>query len=317
MLLIGIAALALALSDAIPAEPLAEPPAGAADATIASRAAERIATGPAAGDRASSPTGAAADPPVQISMEGAAGTRGERAFEVLARWQGERLALGLGAETLAAGAAAVRHGVIAQAEVAAGAAVLRAELRARPRQAGASRLGAELGVRFEGDGGSVDLAARATSLSLDRTPLAAAPGGPGASFASLEGIAEVERAVSSALALGLRLAGTAADLRWRGQAPQRPWEALGNAALEWPVRWEAAATARLRGAGARLCFSAGALAPAPARSLAAAAQVRLEVEAGRTTLGLFVGGARQWPGELWRGEAGFAAALRVGGEAPP
>lgn len=315
--MLAIAALALALSSEAPAAPGAQPPAAPAPPSTASRAVERIETGPAAEGDASGPAAEGSEAPLQVSMEAAAGTRGEQALEILARWQGERLALGLGGETVAAATAGARHGVLAQAELSVGAAALRAELRARPPQSGASRVGGELGLRFEGESGSVDLSARATSLSFERTPPSLAPGGPGAAFTSVEGAAELERTLTSALSLGLRVAATAAELRWRGRAPPRPWDALGAAALEWPGRWEAAATARLRGGGARLSLSAGAAAPAAARSLAACSQMRLEVEAGRTTLGVFLGGARQWPGELWRGEAGFAAAVRLGGESAP
>jgi hypothetical protein len=253
---------------------------------------------------------------MEISIEGSAGTRGGGSLEFLMRWQGERFALGLGAEGSAGPLAPVRQGLIAQAAVSIAPATLRAELRARPPQAGAERLGGEVGLRAEGGPGSVDLAVRAISARASAAALARVHPHAGAA-AELTGFGaalEAQVPVREALLLGLRLAAAANELRWRGKAPARPWETLGGAILEWPDRWEALASLRAQAGDFAIAVAAGGAAPAIPGAVAARASLRMEMEAGPATLSLSAGAAHQWPYGLWLGELGFAAAFRLGRE---
>jgi hypothetical protein len=309
---IALAALALLLSDTAPAQ--SAPPAELGAFALSE-------TGPQMSRSATPPAMPAATDterpaPVEISIEGGAGTRGEGSLAFLMRWQGERLALGLGAEGSTGPLAPARQGLIAQAELSIAPAALRAELRARPPQAGAARLAGELGLRAEGRPGSVDLAVRALSARASAPAFsrvhAHAGAGAAAELTVFAAALEAQVAVGEALLLGLRLAAAATELRWRGRAPVRPWEALGSAILEWPDRWEALASLRAQAGDFAIAVAAGGAVPAVPGAVAARASLRMEMEGGPATLSLSVGAAHQWPEGLWLGDLGFAAAFRLG-----
>jgi hypothetical protein len=311
---IALAVLGLLLSVLAPAQDAAPAELGAFAVSETGPRMSRSETPPAV------PAAAGTEPPapVEILIEGSAGTRGEGSLEFLLRWQGERLALGLGAEGSAGPLAPARQGVIAQAEVSIAPATLRAELRARPPQAGAARLAGEVGLRAEGGPGSVDLAvraisARATAPAFSRVH-AQTGAGAAAELTAFVAALEAQVPVREALLLGLRLAAAANELRWRGRAPARPWEMVGSAILEWPDRWEALASLRAQAGDFAIALAAGGGVPAVPGAVAARASLRTEMQAGPATLSLSVGAAHHWPYDLWLGELGFAAAFRLGGE---
>jgi hypothetical protein len=309
---IALAVLGLLLSDLAPAQDAAPAEPGAFAASETGPGMARSETAPAA-PAATDTDGSA---PVEISIEGSAGTRGGGSLEFLLRWQGERFALGLGAEGSAGPVAPARQGLIVQAEVSIAPAALRAELRARPPQAGAGRLAGEVGLRAEGEPGSIDLAVRAISARASAPAFARvhphAGAGAAAELSGFGAALEAQVPVREALRLGLRLAAAANELRWRGRAPARPWETLGSAILEWPDRWEALASLRAQAGAFAIAVAAGGAAPAVPGAVAARASLRMEMEAGPATLSLSAGAAHQWPYGLWLGELGFAAAFRLG-----
>jgi hypothetical protein len=252
--------------------------------------------------------------PFQFSLEGSRGSRGEASLEAVAQWRGEGVAVGLGVEGLAGPQIAARQGLIVQAELALAAVALHGRLWVRPAQAGASRSRAELGARVEGSAGSLDLSVHGVSALAAHDPRAqGARRNAELSFSAIGGAAEAEATLTGAFALGLRFSASANQLRWRGTAPLQPWDALGSSLQEWPDRWEAMASLRGTAGATSVTLSGGAGAPAASAGLAARGGLRVDVEAGPSTLAAALGGARQWPSGLWLAELTLGVSLRFGG----
>jgi hypothetical protein len=298
-----------------PQPPTAGPPQpsarGAGDAQASdAQASDAIASLPQS-DAASE---AEAKAPFQLSLEGAGGSRGEGSLQAIAQWRGEGFAIGLGVEGLAGPQITARQGLIAQAEIALAAVALHGEVRVRPAQAGASRSGAEVGARVDGNAGNLDLSLHGVSALAARDPQShGSLRDAEAAFSAIGVAAEAEATLTGAWAVGLRFSASANQIRWRGHAPLQPWDALGSSLQEWPDRWEAMASLRGTAGAVSVTLSTGAGAPAAAGALAARGALRVEIEAGASTLAAAVGGAHQWPAGLWLAELTLAASLRFGG----
>ncbi|GAC1598880.1 MAG: hypothetical protein NVS4B10_09690 [Myxococcales bacterium] len=252
--------------------------------------------------------------PLQVSIEGGGGARGDASLQLLVQWHGEVASLGLGVEGVAGNRITPRQGLVVQAETMLAPLALHGEVRVRPAQVGGSRWAAELGTRLEGAAGSVDLSLRAVSARAAiaaRSPPTVQAGG--AQFSSFGGAVEVEAPLAEALAVGLRLSGAANRLRVRGQRPQQPWDAFGAALQEWPDRWEALVSLRGNAGRGALTLSAGAGAPAASGVLAARGSLRAELETGPATWAVAVAVSHQWPALLWLAELTLGASFRFGG----
>ena len=251
--------------------------------------------------------------PVLLSLNGSAGTRGEGALELVLRWQGERAAIGLGAEGITGPQTPARQGVIGQVELAFQPATLHAEVRARPLQSGADRISAELGLRLDGSSGDADLTASAVSAQVSGAGIGSGPlPDAEADFTSAGASLEAEAAIGDALWLGANLSAAANQLTWLGRPTAHPWDALGTAVLEWPNQWEATASLRAQSGDATVEVSAGGAEPASPGVLAAEAALKIELAAGPASLAISLGGARQWPSGLWLAEVAFGASLKLG-----
>jgi hypothetical protein len=252
--------------------------------------------------------------PFQLSLEGARGSRGEASLEALAEWRGDGVAIGLGVEGLAGPQIAARQGLIAQAELALATVVLHGRLWVRPAQAGASRSRAELGARVEGSAGSIELSVHGVSALAARDSRSQGPRRDAElAFSAIGGAAEAEATLTGTFAVGLRVSASANRLRWRGYPPLQPWEALGSSLQEWPDRWEAMASLRGTAGATSVTLSTGAGAPAAPGGLAARGGLRVEVDAGPSTLAAALGGSHQWPSGPWLAELTLAVSIRLGG----
>jgi hypothetical protein len=252
--------------------------------------------------------------PFQLSLEGAGGSRGEASLQAVAQWRGDGFTIGLGVEGIGGPRITARQGLIVQAEIALAAVALHGEVRVRPAQAGASRSGAELGARVEGSAGSLDLSLHgASALAAGDTRSRGPLRDEEAAFSAIGAAAEAEATLAAAWAVGLRFSASANQIKWRGQAPLQPWDALGTSLQEWPDRWEAMTSLRGTTGPASVTLSAGAGAPATPGTLSARGALRVEIEAGASTLAAALGGAHQWPQGLWLAELTLAASFRFGG----
>ena len=221
---------------------------------------------------------AAGDPAAEFSLTAAAGTRGERRADAIARAGDADFALSLGGAQLSGPLAPDRQELFVGAQ----AGVVRGELRLVPQSSGLFRAGGEVGVHFE----TVGLILGARTATLGHTQLR----GAGARL-ELEGQLEDDlRAGISAQLWALQL---------DAESPREAWVRWGNTTLDWAQRWET---------GLWLSQEFGELFTlTPALSVAQAAQegvfeargsLALEVPLGAVKLRFESALARQWP-ELW------------------
>jgi hypothetical protein len=240
-------------------------------------------------DEASAP---AEDPPhsAEFSLTAAAGTRGERRAEAIARASGSGLSLTLGAVDFGGISAPERQEILLAAQ----AGVVRGELRLVPSSAGLFRAGAELGVHFE----TVGLILGARAASLDRTQLR----GAGARLELETGLAEGVRGGLGASAWALQL--DAPSMR-------HPWLSYGRATLDWAQRWEAGAWVSIDfGDLFSLAPSLSVAQPAQPDTFEARASLAVEMQVGAVRLRAESAVARQWP-ELWLADFSLGVAMSV------
>lgn len=234
---------------------------------------------------------AAGDPVAEFSLSAAAGTRGERRAEAVARAGDADLTLTLGAAELSGPLAPDRQEVLLGAQ----SGVLRSELRVVPDSAGLFRAGGEVGVHFE----TVGLVLVARTASLGSAQLRAA-----GARVELEGqLADDVRAGLSASAWALQL--DAASSR-------DAWVRWGNSTLDWAQRWETGAwLSQDFGELFSLTPALSVAQPAQPGAFEARASLAAEVPLGAVKLRAETAVARQWP-ELWMLDvvAGVSLALR-------
>jgi len=254
---------------------IAEPPASDVQAEAADGAGEQVDGGPRA---------------AEFSLNTAAGTRGERRAEAVARASGSGLSLALGAADFGGIAAPERQEILFGAQ----AGVVRGELRLVPSSAGLLRAGGELGVHFE----TLGLVLGARTASLGHMQLQ----GAGARVELESGLAGGVHGGLSASAWALQL-----------DAPRvrQPWLAWGNSTLDWAQRWETGAWASVDfGEILSLTPSLAVAQPAQERTFEARASLAVEVALGAVKLRVESAVARQWP-ELWLAELGLGVAMSV------
>ena len=234
---------------------------------------------------------AAGDPVAEVSLSAAAGTRGERRAEALARAGDTDLALTLGAAQLSGPLAPDRQEVLLGAQAGA----VRGELRLVPQSAGLLRAGGEVGVHFE----SVGLILGARTAALGGTRLR----GMGARL-------ELESQLDDGLRGGFSASAWALQLE--AETPRSAWLRWGNTTLDWAQRWETGAwLSREFGELFSLTPALSVAQPAQDGVFEARASLLLEVPLGPVKLRVESALLRQWP-ELWMLDvtAGVAIALQ-------
>ncbi len=233
---------------------------------------------------------AAGDPAAEFSLSAAAGTRGEKRAEAIARAGDTNLTITLGAAQLSGPLAPDRQEVLLGAQ----AGVVRGELRVVPQSAGLFRAGGEVGVHFE----TVGLILVARTASLGSTRLR----GAGARL-------ELEGQLDDGLRGGL--AASAWALQLDAGSPRGAWLRWGNSTLDWAQRWETGAW--LSQEFAELFSLTPALAvaqPAQEGAFEARASLALEVPLGPVKLRVEPALVRQWP-ELWMLDVTLGVAMSL------
>lgn len=221
---------------------------------------------------------AAGDPAAEFSLSAAAGTRGERRADAVARAGDADFALSLGAAQLSGPLAPDRQELLLGAQ----ASNFRGELRLIPQSSGLFRASGEVGVHFE----TVGLVLGARTASLGRTQLR----GAGARL-ELEGqLDEGLRAGFSAQAWALQL---------DADSPRDAWLRWGDATLDWAQRWETGLwLSQEFGELFTLTPALSVAQPAQEGAFEARGSLALEVPLGAVKLRLESAVARQWP-DLW------------------
>ena len=233
---------------------------------------------------------AAGDPAAEFSLSAAAGTRGERRADAVARAGDADVSLSLGAAQLSGPLAPDRQELLFGAR----AGVLRGELRLVPQSSGLFRAGGEVGVHFE----TVGLILAARTASLGRTQLR----GAGARLELESQLDEGLRAGFSAQAWALQL---------EADSPRDAWVRWGNATLDWAQRWETGLwLSQEFGDLFTLTPALSVAQPAQEGAFEARASLALEVPLGAVKLRLESAVARQWP-DFWMLDvtAGLAMSL--------
>ena len=233
---------------------------------------------------------AAGDPVAEFSVSAAAGTRGERRAEALARAGDADLSLTLGAATLSGPLAPDRQEVLVGAQ----AGVVRGELRVVPQSSALFRAGGEVGVHFE----TVGLILGARTASIGRSEMR----GAGARV-------ELEGQLDDGLRGGFSASAWA--LRLDTPTPRDAWLRWGNTTLDWAQRWET---------GVWIAWEAGELLsltpalsvaqPAQEGAFEARASLSLEAPLGPVKLRAESAVARQWP-QLWMFDVMLGVALSL------
>jgi hypothetical protein len=292
MLLVLAALLAAGDPVASPADDA--PPVAAPEAFVAEPPAVETsaADGPSqdAGEAAADPEASSAPRTAEFSLNAAAGTRGERRAEAIARASGSGLSLTLGAIDFGGISAPERQEILLGAQ----AGVIRGELRLVPQSAGLFRAGAELGFHFE----TVGLVLSARTASLGRMQLR----GAGARLELEAGLAEGVHGGLSASAWALQL---------DAPAMRHAWLSYGLSTLDWAQRWETGAWLSIDfGDLFALTPSLSAAQPAQPNTFEARASLALEVPLGPIKLRAESAVARQWP-EMWLADLSLGVAMSV------
>jgi hypothetical protein len=267
-----------AIETSVPAAFVAEPPASDAPTEAEAAAAD------SGGSTGSAPQ------TTEFSLNAAAGTRGERRVEAIARASGRGLSLALGAIDFGGVSAPERQELLLGGQVG----VLAGELRLVPDSAGLVRAAADLGVRFE----TVSIILAVRTASLGRAHLR----GAGARL-ELEGD----------LAPGVRagLAAAAWALQLDSPSTRQAWLNWGNSTLDWAQRCETGAWLSLDlGDLLSVTTSLSAAQSAQPDTYEARAQLAVEVPLGAVKLRVQSGLARQWP-ELWLADFSLGVAMSL------
>ena len=221
---------------------------------------------------------AAGDPAAEFSLSAAAGTRGERRADAVARAGDSDFALSLGAAQLSGPLAPDRQELFLGAQ----AGVVRGELRLVPQSSGLFRAAGEVGVHFE----TVGPILGARTASLGRTQLR----GAGARLELEDQLDDGLRAGFSAQAWVLQL---------DAESPRDAWLRWGNATLDWAQRWETSVwVSREFGEIFSLTPALSVAQPAQEGTFEARGSLSLEVPLGAVKLRVESAVARQWP-DLW------------------
>jgi hypothetical protein len=233
---------------------------------------------------------AAGDPVAEFSLAAAAGTRGERRAEAVARAGDADLTLSLGAAELSGPLAPDRQEVLLGAQ----SGVVRGELRLVPQSAGLLRAGGEVGVHFE----TVGLILGARTATLGSTQLR----GAGARL-------EVEGQLTDELRGGLSASAWALQLD--AASPRDAWVRWGNATLDWAQRWETGLwISQEFGELLSLTPALSVAQPAQPGAFEARAALAVEVPLGSLKLRAETAVARQWP-ELWLVDVTAGVSMRL------
>jgi hypothetical protein len=208
----------------------------------------------------------------------AAGTRGERRIEVLAKTSKDGLSFSLGAVESGGPDADQRQELIAGMEAGA----LRIEGKLVPWSAGLLRAAAEAGIHF----GPLGLVLGGRAAAFGRYQMK----GGGARL-------ELETAVNEALHAGL----TGSVWVLALEAPKIPdaWGTFAKNTLDWAQRWEASAWASKDLGAISLAPAFSVSQPPQPGALEARGSLGLELQVGQAKLRAEAGAAKLWPQEQW------------------